>query len=58
MSKDYPNHINHINEPQSSHCLVVHKDAHLSYKGYKVKKLVSMAIQGTQVPVYTNTNYI
>ena len=27
------------NEPQSSHCLVVHEDAHLSYKRNKVKKL-------------------
>ena len=38
MIKDQPNHTNHINEPQSSHCLVVHEDAHLSYKRYKVKK--------------------
>ena len=36
--KDQPNHTNHINEPQSSHFLVVHEDAHLSYKRYKVKK--------------------
>ena len=26
------------NEPQSSHCLVVHEDAHLSCKRYKAKK--------------------
>ena len=25
--------------PQSLHCLVVHEDAHPSYKRYKVKKL-------------------
>ena len=54
--RDQPNHTNHINEPQSSHCLVVHEDAHLSYKRYKVKNFVSKAIQGTQVRVYTNTH--
>ena len=36
--KDQPNHTNHIKEPQSSHYLVVHEDAHLSYKWYKVEK--------------------
>ena len=55
--KDQPNHTNHMKEPRSSHCLVVHEDDHLSYKRYKVKNFVSMAIQGTQVPVYTNTHY-
>ena len=35
LTKSYKLH----NEPQSSHCLVVHEDAHLSYKRYKVKKL-------------------
>ena len=34
LTKSYKSH----NEPQSSHCLVVHKDAHLSYERYKVKK--------------------
>ena len=34
LTKSYKLH----NEPQSSHCLVVHEDAHLSYKRYKVKK--------------------
>ena len=34
LTKSYKSH----NEPQSSHCLVVHEDAHLSYKRYKVKK--------------------
>ena len=55
--KDQPNHTNHMKESQSSHCLVVHEDAHLSYKSYKVKNFVSKAIQGTQVPIYTNTHY-
>ena len=32
LTKSYKSH----NEPQSSHCLVVHEDAHLSYKRYKV----------------------
>ena len=36
--RDQPNHTNHIKEPQNSHCLVVHEDAHLSYKWYKVEK--------------------
>ena len=49
--RDQPNHTNHIQEPQSSHCLVVHKDAHLSYKWYKVKKL---CFKGH--PRYTSTN--
>ena len=34
--RDQSNQPNHIKEPQSSHCLVVHEDAHLSYKRYKV----------------------
>ena len=34
-TKSYKSH----NEPQSSHCLIVHEDAHLSYKRYKVRKL-------------------
>ena len=38
MIKDQPNHTNHIKEPQSSHCLVVHEDAYLNYKRYKVAK--------------------
>ena len=38
MIKDEPNHTNHINKLQSSYCLVVHENAHLSYKRYKVKK--------------------
>ena len=50
---DQPNHTNHIKELQSSHCLIMHEDAHL--KLYKVKNFVSKAIQGIQVPVYTNT---
>ena len=36
--RDQPNHTNHIKEPQSSHCLVVHEDAHLSYMRFEVKK--------------------
>ena len=35
LTKLYKSH----NEPQSSHYLVVHEDAHLSYKRYKIKKL-------------------
>ena len=34
LTKSYKSH----NEPQSSHCLVMHEDACLSYKRYKVKK--------------------
>ena len=34
LTKSFKSH----NEPQSSHCLIVHKDAHVSYKRYKVKK--------------------
>ena len=37
--RDQPNHTNHIKEPQSSHCLIAHEDAHLSYWWYKVEKL-------------------
>ena len=54
MIKDEPNHTNHVKELQSSHCLVMHENVHLSYKGYKVKNFVSKAIQGTQVPLYIN----
>ena len=54
--RDQPNHTNYIKEPQSSHCLVVHEDIHLSYKRYKVKNFISKAIQNTQVPVYTDTH--
>ena len=35
LTKSYKSH----NEPQRSHCLVMHDDAHLSYKRYKVRKL-------------------
>ena len=52
---DQPNHTYHIKELQSSHCLIMHEDAHL--KLYKVKNFVSKAIQGIQVPIYTNTHY-
>ena len=31
----------------------MHEDAHLRYKWYKVGKLFSKAIRGTQIPVYT-----
>ena len=48
MVKDQPNH---IKEPQSSHYLVVHEDAHLSYKRYKVEKL---CFKGH--PKYTSTS--
>ena len=34
LTKSYKSH----NEPQSSHCLVVYEDVHLSNKRYKVKK--------------------
>ena len=34
LTKSYKSH----NEPQSSHCLVMHEDAYLSYRRYKVKK--------------------
>ena len=34
LTKSYKSH----NEPQSSHCLVMHEGAYLSYKKYKVKK--------------------
>ena len=50
---DQPNHTYHIKELQSSHCLIMHEDAHL--KLYKVKNFVSKVIQGIRVPVYTNT---
>ena len=49
--RDQPNHTNHIKKQQSSHCLVVHGDAHLSYKWYKVEKL---CFKGH--PRYTSTN--
>ena len=49
--RDQPNHTNHIKEPQSSDCLVVHEDAHLSYKWYKVEKLCSKGH-----PRYRSTN--
>ena len=51
MIKDQPNHTNQINEPQSSYCLVVHGDAHLSYKRYKVEKF---CFKGH--PRYTSTD--
>ena len=57
MIKDEPNHTNHVKKLQSSHCLVVHENVHLSYKRYKVKNFVSKAIQGTQVPLYINLHY-
>ena len=42
------------NTSHKLNCLVVHRDAHLSYKRYKVlENFISMAIQGTQVPMYT-----
>ena len=44
------NYTHHKNEPQSSHCLIVHWDAHLSYKWYKVEKL---CFKGH--PKYTST---
>ena len=31
----------------------MHKDTHLSYKRYNLENFVLMAIQGTQVPLYT-----
>ena len=49
--KDQPNHTNHMKEPQSSHCLVVHEDSHLSYKRYKVRKFCFKSH-----PRYTSTN--
>ena len=52
LTQSYKSH----NEPQSSHCLVLHEDAHLSNKWYKVKKLFSMAIQrytSTSIHKYT-----
>ena len=45
------NPTNHIKESQSSHCIVVHEDAYLSYKRYKVEKL---CLEGH--PRYTSTN--
>ena len=47
LSKSYKSH----NKPQSSHCLVVHEDAHLSYTRYKIEKL---CFKGH--PRYTSTN--
>ena len=49
--RDQPNHTNHIQEPQSSHCLVVHEDAHLNYRRYKVEKLYFK-----RHPRYTSTS--
>ena len=47
LTKSYKLH----NEPQSSHYLVVHEDAHLSYKWYKVEKF---CFKGH--PRYTSTS--
>ena len=61
MSVKYKRLLNltyHKHEPQSSlttklTCLVVHRDAHLNYKKHSLENFVSMAIQSTQVPMYT-----
>ena len=58
MIKDQPNHTNQIKEPQSSHCLVVHQDDHISYKWYKVKNFVSKAIpRYISTSIHKHTHY-
>ena len=45
------------NKPQSSHCLVMHGDAHLNYKRYKVKKPCFNGHPKVHKYLYTHTHY-
>ena len=53
LTKSYKSH----NKPQSSHCLVMHGDAHLSYKRYKVKKPCFNGHPKVHKYLYTHTHY-
>ena len=57
--KDQPKHTNHINEPHSSHCLIVHEDAHLSYKWYIVDKFCFKCHQRyTSINIHKHTLFL
>ena len=54
LTKLYKSH----NEPQSSHYLVVHEDAHLSYKRYKIKKFYFNGHPKVHMYQYTQTHTV
>ena len=54
LTKSYKSH----NEPQSSYCIVVHEDAHLSYNRYKVKKLCFNGHPKVHKYQYTQTHTV
>ena len=54
LTKSYKSH----NEPQSSHCSIVHKDTHLSYERYKIKKPCSKGLPKVHKYQYTQTHTI
>ena len=54
LTKSYKSH----NESQSSYCIVMHEDAHLSYKRYKVKKICFNSHPKVHKYQYTQTHTV